>query len=533
MVRQLTQKLFTIKTNIMNRLKFYLYILLIFPILSSHSAFSQKNKKFTISKEALHDKIKGGWAGQTIGVTFGGPTEFRYRGTFIQDYENLSWYDGYIKSTMVHNPLLFDDIYMDLTFVEVIERLGIDAPVDSFANAFANANYSLWHANQIARYNILQGIKAPESGHWKNNPHADDIDYQIEADFAGLMNPGMPNSASDISDKIGHIMNYGDGWYGGVYVGAMYSLAFVSDDIKYVVNEALKTIPKESDFYKCIADVIKWHKKYPKNWKQTWFEIQQKWSEEHGCPEGVHANYNIDAKINAAYIVLGLLYGEGNYTKTLEISTRAGQDSDCNPSSAAGILGTMIGYNNIPAYWKMGLKEAEDLDFKYTTTSLNKVYNISLKHALQMIERNGGTVNGDNITIQVQKPTPVRYEKSFEGIYAVKKNQISKRLNEKYDFDFEGVGFVLVGSAKKPEKNSPNINIPLEVYIDGKKMSEFVMPTNYLHRKDEIYWIYDLPKGKHNVSIVQKESKEGYYIDINYALIYSDEPNKGINNHAH
>jgi short subunit dehydrogenase-like uncharacterized protein len=63
---------------------------------------------------------------------------------------------------------------------------------------------------------LLQGIKAPESGHWMNNPHADDLDYQIESDFAGLMSPGMPNTASAISDKIGHIMTYGDGWYGGV-----------------------------------------------------------------------------------------------------------------------------------------------------------------------------------------------------------------------------------------------------------------------------------------------------------------------------
>ena len=50
----------------------------------------------------------------------------------------------------------------------------------------------------------------PESGHWLHNPHADDIDYQIEADFAGLMTPGMPNAASEISDKIGHIMNYSE-----------------------------------------------------------------------------------------------------------------------------------------------------------------------------------------------------------------------------------------------------------------------------------------------------------------------------------
>ena len=104
--------------------------------------------------------------------------------------------------------------------------------MDSLAAAFANAGYVLWHANQAARYNILNGIRPPESGHWLNNPHADDLDFQIEADFAGLMSPGMPNAASEFCDRAGHIMNYGDGWYGGVYVAAMYSLSFVSDDIE-------------------------------------------------------------------------------------------------------------------------------------------------------------------------------------------------------------------------------------------------------------------------------------------------------------
>src|SRR5690606_1072687 len=160
--------------------------------------------------------------------------------------------------------------------------------------------YPLWHANQAARYNIINGIGGDRSGHWKHNPHADDIDYQIESDFAGLMNPGMPNSASQISDKVGHIMNYGDGWYGGVYIGAMYSLAFVYDDIHTVVNEALKTIPPQSNYYKCIADVIKWHKQYPNDWHQTWFELQKKWSNDLHCPNGVFNSFNIDATINSA-----------------------------------------------------------------------------------------------------------------------------------------------------------------------------------------------------------------------------------------
>ncbi|WP_156308097.1 ADP-ribosylglycohydrolase family protein [Sphingobacterium endophyticum] len=517
----------------MTNFKKLILLILILNVCFLPFGFSQNQKEFKISPTILKDKIKGGWAGQTIGVTFGGPTEFRYRGTFIQDYENLQWYDGYIKNTMLNNPHLYDDIYMDLTFVEVMERLGVDASVDSFSNAFAKADYSLWHANQAARFNILNGIKAPESGHWKNNPHADDIDYQIEADFAGLMNPGMPNSASEISDKIGHIMNYGDGWYGGVYVGAMYSLAFLSSDIEFIVNEGLKTIPQESDFYKCIADVIKWHQQYPDNWKQNWFEIQQKWAEDTGCPEGVHAPYNIDAKINAAYVVLGLLYGKGDFTKTLEISTRAGQDSDCNPSTAAGILGAMVGYSNIPEYWKLGLKEAEDIDFKYTKTSLKKVYETSYNQALEMIKKNGGKVNNNQITIQTQQPIPVKFEKSFEGIYPIRKTVINKKLDREYEFDFEGTGFVLVGSPRKVDPKSKDVDISLKVEIDGKVVSTFSLPTNYLTRREEIFWDYDLSNGKHKVKVIQPKSIEGYYVDINYSLIYSDKPNIGIEQHNH
>ena len=260
--------------------------------------------RLEISKPELLNKIKGGWAGQVIGVTYGGPTEFQFNGTMINDYVPIEWYDGYIRKTMTESAGLYDDLYMDLTFVDVFEKHGLDAPVSAHAQAYANAEYMLWHANQAGRYNILNGIKAPQSGHWLNNPHADDIDFQIEADFAGLMSPGMPNTAATVGDSIGHIMNYGDGWYGGVFVSEMYSLAFTSDDIYYVVKESLKMIPKESTFYQCINDVIQWHEKYPTDWKQTWFEIQRKWTSEVGCPDGVFVPFNIDAKVNAGYIVL-------------------------------------------------------------------------------------------------------------------------------------------------------------------------------------------------------------------------------------
>lgn len=500
--------------------KYFTSLLIICSVIS----FSQK--KITFTKEELKDKIMGGWAGQTIGVTFGGPYEFRFSGSFIQDYQPLVWYDGYIKKTMIDNPGLYDDLYMDLTFVDVFEKYGLDAPVDSFANAFARAGYMLWHANQAARYNILNGIKAPLSGHWKNNPHADDIDYQIEADFAGLMSPGMPNTASQISDKIGHIMNYGDGWYGGVFIGAMYSLAFTSKDIHYIVNEALKTIPKKTKFYECISDVIKWQKQYPSDWHQSWLQIQKKWSSDIACPEGVFNPFNIDATINSAYVVLGLLYGNGNFSKTMDVTTRAGQDADCNPSSAGGILGTVLGYKNIPAYWKMGLKEAEDIDFKYTTISLNKVYEIGFKHALDIIKMNGGDITGDKITIAVQTGKPVKYEQSFEGIYPVGKKSFPNRNFKEINFEFEGTGFALKGDARKINKDAEEYSFEVELFIDGKKVETARFPANFTTRRHELFWKYLLPRGKHKVEVKVLNPKEGFEMNTTEYIIYNDQPPK-------
>ena len=489
---------------------------------------AQTSKTFSLSKQQLKDKIKGGWAGQTIGVTFGGPYEFRFNGTFIGDYQPLTWYDGYLKNTMINNPGLYDDLYMDLTFVDVFEKYGLDAPVDSFANAYANAGYMLWHANQAGRYNILHGIKAPMSGYWKNNPHADCIDYQIESDFAGLMSPGMPNIASAISDKIGHIMNYGDGWYGGVFVGAMYSLAFISSDVNYIITEALKTIPRQSEFYQCISDVITWHRKFPNDWKQTWFEIQKKWANDIGCPEGVFVPFNIDAKVNAAYVVIGLLYGEKDFTKTLEITTRCGQDADCNPSTAAGILGTVVGYENIPAYWKLGLKEAETINFKYTTMSLANVYEIGFKHALQNIERNGGKINGDNIDIKVQQPATVKFEKSFKGVYPIAKIPVTWSSNkDELGFEFEGTGFVLRGETAKWSSQS-NYVFNTELYIDDKLVESPKLPASYTTRRYEICWKYDLPKGKHAVRLKILNPTTQEQVNVFEAIIYSNQMINGL-----
>lgn len=480
-----------------------------------------------MSIEELRDKIKGGWAAQVIGVTYGGPTEFQYNGTFMQDDDPIAWYDGYLTETFHRNPGLYDDIYMDLTFVDVLEREGLDAPATSFARAFAEAPYPLWHANQMARYNILSGIEPPSSGHWRNNPHADDIDFQIEADFAGLMNPAMPNSAAGFCDTIGHTMNYGDGWYGGVFVAALYAEAFTTSDVNTVVQRALSMIPKESLFYQTIADVILWHARYPHDWRQTWFEIQKKWSREVGCPEGVFRAFNIDARINAAYVVLGLLYGGGDFDLTLSIATRAGQDSDCNPATAAGILGTMLGYDDIPNKWKSDLPNVESIDFPYTSISLSDVYDLSLEHALSLIERNGGLVTTDSVRIVRQTPEPVPLEQSFVGHYPFDQkwgiNQwapLTVKTEAVYEFD--GVGFVVDGRAVTRDGNEHIVVVDL--YVDDVLEQTVELTTDFRRRKNTPFWQYDMAEGSHTLRFVVRIPNDAANFEINRVIFYRSQP---------
>ncbi len=483
-------------------------------------------QEIELTIDELRDKIMGGWAAQTIGVTFGGPTEFRYNGTMIQDYEPIPWYDGYMKWYYDHFPGLYDDIYMDLTFVDVLEKKGLDAPATDFAEAVAGADYQLWHANQQARYNIQNGLEPPASGHWRNNPEADDIDFQIEADFAGLMSPGLPGAAAEISDRVGHIMNSGDGYYGGLFVATMYSLAFVMDDEKEVVKQALRAIPEESTFHQTIADVIRWHEEFPDDWKRTWFEVHRKWTSDIGCPAGVFDSFNIDAKVNAAWVVLGLLYGNGDFTRTYEIATRAGDDSDCNPATAGGILATIKGYSAIPDYWKQGLAEVEPINFAYTDISLNDAYELSLKHALEVIQRNGGTVTGDRVVIPVQAVPTAPLEQNFVGHFPVREILLNQDVLDEITFEFEGIGFTIDGHTSARGDDKPVIQS--EVYIDGELVESPVLPTREQARRFIPFFRYELPRGPHTVTIRRTDDAGSARLRLNRVIVYDDAP---VTNH--
>jgi hypothetical protein len=359
------------------------------------------------------DKMKAGWIGQMAGVGWGGPTEFRWRGQIIPKEKMPKW-----KPELI-NQFKQDDIYVEMTFLRTLELYGLDASVRQAGIDFANSGYMLWHANKYGRDNLREGIAPPDSGHPKFSAHADDIDYQIEADYAGLISPGMPNMAIELGEIFGRLMNYGDGLYGGQFVAGMYAEAFFEDDIEKIVRAGLHCIPEGSQYYECIADVLKWWKENPNDWEKTWQLIEDKYQDnpdyrKFSCDKG---DFNIDAKINGAYIVMGLLYGEGDLDKTIIISTRCGQDSDCNPSNAAGVLFTTIGFEQLPEKFTSAL----DPEGKFSHTPYNFPLLVHVCESLSRaaIIRAGGRVERDDkgnetFVIPVGEPKPSALEQCWE-----------------------------------------------------------------------------------------------------------------------
>ena len=499
----------------------------------SLSAAAQGPRRISIP--ALEDKIRGGWAGQMIGVSYGAPTEFRSNGRINEG--NITW-----SPERVSNAIEQDDLYVEMTFAEVMDVKGLDATPKDYGEMFKNSKYSLWHANAAARRLLNNGVAAPLSGDPRYNAHANDIDFQIESDFIGLMTPGLPREANRFADRVGRVMNYGDGLYGGMFFAGMYSAAFFETDVRRVVQQGLASIPERSRYARTIHDLLEWHAKYPEDWKKSWQLIEDKWDKEDPCPDGALQPFNIDASLNGAYVALGLLYGNKDFGRTVEIAARAGQDSDCNPSSAAGILGVMIGYKKIPDFWKSGIPPLADTKFQFTNYSFNEICKSTLDRALKVVRKAGGRVEGGEMTIPLQTPSAPRLEQwdpgiperrleitdtawTWKGSWTDEKSRNDARVAGKttsgagaeVELKFTGAALILVGSYSQSGGQA-------DVYLDGRRAG--VINAYIVERtNDNALWhTYGLRQGMHTVRIVSRDDADprskGKRITIQSAVIF-------------
>jgi len=354
-----------------------------------------------ISVKEYRDKMKAGWVGQIAGVCLGGPTEFRWQNKIIPEADMPTW-----KPEMINNAFGQDDLYVEMTFLRSMEEYGLDVSIRQAGIDFANSEYSLWCANAAGRKNLRSGIAPPDCSHPKFNKCPNDIDYQIEADYSGLIAPGMPNVAIALGEKFGRLMNYSDGMYAGQFIGGMYAEAFFEDDLFKIIDAGLECIPAGCQYAEMVRDVVAWYKENPNDWEVTWKKCQAKYRED---PEYQKcSNGGIDVKINGAYILIGMLYGNKDLDQTIIISTRCGQDSDCNPSNAAGVLFTTLGTTKLPARFTEKLDNEKV--FSHTAYNFPALLDVCEKLAREYIVREGGrieTVDGEDVfVIPVKTPVP-------------------------------------------------------------------------------------------------------------------------------
>lgn len=475
-----------------------------------------------IPADVMADKVKGAWAGKMIGVMYGRPMEFQVTDTIFTD--SIHWQPEFVKSALNE-----DDIYGQMNFMATMEKYGQDVAVDSLAKNFAYAEFALCHANLQARKNYFDGEDPKALSTVENSIHCEDIDFQIECDFIGFVNPCMPQASNKMAEKIGSIMSAADGLYAGMYVSAMHTLAYGCSDIDSIVVKALDAIPAESTYAICVRDVIEQHAKDPSDWTAAWRMLNERWAPYDVCTP--YLPFNIDAKLNGAYVVMGLLYGDGDWFKTMEITIRCGQDTDCNTATAAAVLGIVDGYDAIPDILKSHIPAIADECFTHTDYSFNRAVAQTMSFIDENVVANGGRIKDGIYYIKVQKPEAPEYVSGFGNLrvnelvsvtdtdrwhfdgmwtdFAYGNGddapyKVATKPGDSATIDFNGTGVALLGSWNTDGGAA-------DVYIDGEKVKTFdsyyvAEAGKFEGNRAYLFFITGLESGAHNLRIVNSEN---------------------------
>ncbi len=383
---------------------------IVFVVAAASSGYAQEARVRRISVREYRDKMQAGWIGQIAGVCWGGPTEGKSQTAIMPEDKMPKW-----TPKMINEAFGQDDLYVEMTFLRTLEEHGLDVPIRQAGIDFANSGYPLWCANNAGRTNLRNGIAPPDSSHPKFNRCPNDIDYQIEADYSGLIAPGIPDMAVRLGEKFGRLMNYGDGMYAGQFMGAMYAEAFFEKDIVKVIEAGLRCIPEGSQYAEMVRDMLAWHRADPNDWEKAWGLIEKKYCKDKEYLKASNGP-GIDCKSNGAYVLLGLLWGKGDLDRTIVISCRAGKDSDCNPSSSGGVLFTTIGFASLPERFTKELDRKAI--FSHTAYSFPGLVDVCEKLARQIVARYGGRVekdaSGEDVfVIPVKDAVPSKLELSW------------------------------------------------------------------------------------------------------------------------
>ncbi len=349
-----------------------------------------------ISKADLRDKIAGFWNGQLLGNYIGFPFENKYIDTPIPvlvDHVYTADYNGQPALNINHQdrrghiPVLaaalggaFSDDDTDIEFVTLhaVEAHGLDITYAEITEAWKrHINDFIWVANREARTLMDQGFVAPDTGSKRNNKHWFQIDPQLVNEIWSAFYPGMIKQATNRALWGARITNDDWGTHATMAYAAMISAAFFEDDVRKLVDIAIDAVPRTGPFSKGIRDVVTWHKQN-EDWRETRQRIHDKYYAykrgDYEAPVSV-----VSSLVNGLTGVMAILYGEGDYIKTVGIATSAGYDCDNQAATTGGLIGVLRGMSGLGS---KTLKQMESLPaWRDWPQPFNNTYvNISRDH---------------------------------------------------------------------------------------------------------------------------------------------------------
>ena len=336
---------------------------------------AEKIEKF--ERALLYDKVYGAWLGRCAGCLLGQPVEgwargritglLKETGNYPVNYyissdindELRKKYDvvdfrqtyGSNKVSWINNVSCMpedDDTNYTILYLKALESKGRDFTSDDVVESWL-MNLPIFHvctAERVAYHNFVNLVPPPLSGSYYN-AYREWIGAQIRADFFGYVCPGNAETAAEYAWRDARISHTKNGIYGEMFCAAMIARAAVSNDPKDIVQNGLNEIPEKSRLHEGVTKVLAWREKGT-GWEEALNNIHAIYDESNGH----HWCHTIS---NAMICAAALLWGDGDFEKTIGIAVCAGFDTDCNAATTGSAAGMMLGAGKLPDKWIMPL----------------------------------------------------------------------------------------------------------------------------------------------------------------------------------
>lgn len=331
---------------------------------------AHKFDKKELDEKALKSKIEGAWYGRIIGCLLGKPIEgcwkehiwemLKDNGNYPMNRyilfnkfsdamkEKYPWLQHKCFADRVSYMPFDDDTNYVVLAQELINKYGRDFTARDMSQAWLamQPKDSYCTAERVAFKNFVNGLEPPASAVYKN-AYREWIGAQIRGDYFGYINPGNTEIAAEMAFRDASISHVKNGIYGEMWASAMIAAAVVCDDIIDIIYAGLAEIPHTSRLYEEVELVINLYKNGATK-EECFSKIYEKWND-HDFHHWCHTISN------AMVVAASLLYGEGDFSKSICIAVEAGFDTDCNGATVGSIVGIRGGIDSISDEWKKPL----------------------------------------------------------------------------------------------------------------------------------------------------------------------------------